>query len=162
MNIYLSLDSYLAQWFIHDQGGDNPVRLRRGSIESAFLEQALTKPPADYVPELQRPGDVSIVLPQFKHIDTRTRFYLPPRGRDALIAIIRQRFDVEMWRELHKWSNFFLRRQDHLIYSFMEAHGIEMTETNFNAIAKRYQRKRDYYLRTKRRQNEKSSKSAKK
>ena len=158
MNIYLSLDPYLAQWFVHDQGGDIPVKLRRGSIESAFLEQALTTPPRDYQPKLQQPGEIAIILPSFKHVDTRSRFFLPPAAREALTAIIRQRFDVEMWRELHKWSNLFLRRQDHLIYSFMEAHGIEMTETNWNAIAKRYQRKRDYYLRTKRRQRQKNTK----
>ncbi len=33
MNLYLELEDYLAQWFINDQGGNNPVRLIRGSME---------------------------------------------------------------------------------------------------------------------------------
>lgn len=33
----------------------------------------------------------------------------------------------------------------------MEKHGIELTEKNWNAIAKRYQRKRDIYRRIDRR-----------
>ncbi len=50
MNLYLELEDYLAQWFINDQGGNNPVRLIRGSMEWGLLEQFLQTPPADYVP----------------------------------------------------------------------------------------------------------------
>jgi len=38
-----------------------------------------------------------------------------------------------------------MKRTDELIYAFMEKNGIDMTETNWNAIAKRYQRKRNSY-----------------
>ena len=36
--IYLDLEPYLAQWFIHEQGGEHPVTLTRGSAESDILE----------------------------------------------------------------------------------------------------------------------------
>ena len=34
MLLYIELEDYLAQWFRHEQGGTDPVRLTRGSIES--------------------------------------------------------------------------------------------------------------------------------
>ena len=36
--IYLDIDSYLAQWFINEQGGNNPVQLKRGCIYGAQNE----------------------------------------------------------------------------------------------------------------------------
>lgn len=148
--IYVPLEDYLSQWFIHEQGGENPVRLTRGSIESALLEQFLQKPPKDYFPEMGGEGKLAIVIPCFRYKSPETFFYLPPKAQDALVACIRNRFDICMWTTLHKFSSIF-QRQDHLIYAFMEKHGIEMTEKNWNAIAKRYQRKRDYYLMNERR-----------
>ena len=41
----------------------------------------------------------------------------------------------------------------------MEKHGIEPTEANWNAIAKRYQRQRDLYLDRQRKSSKKSQKS---
>ena len=51
MLLYIELEDYLAQWFRHEQGGTDPVRLTRGSIESGLLEQFLQTPPPDYVPD---------------------------------------------------------------------------------------------------------------
>lgn len=39
--IYLPLEDYLAQWFIHEQGGEVPVHLLRGSVESKLLQTYL-------------------------------------------------------------------------------------------------------------------------
>lgn len=150
MTLYLKLDEYLAQWFIHDQGGAYPVRLVRGSVESAILELFLETPPPDYVPELQEPGWIAIELPNFRNKDTRDNYYLPPKARDALVTCIRNRFDLAMWNALHRFANVF-KRQDNMIYAFMEKNGIELSERNWNAIAKRYQRKRDIYRRMERR-----------
>ena len=83
-------------------------------------------------------------------------FYLPPMAVDAVVTCIRRRFDVCMWQTLHRFSSVF-QRQDKLIYAFMEKHGIDPTEKNWNAIAKRYQRKRDYYLMNERRKNSKKN-----
>ncbi len=159
MYLYLELDDYLAQWFINDQGGDEPVRLRRGSAEWCLLEQFLQLPPAGFVPERGVPqrGGVQITLPAFRSKDTRYHFWLPERATEALKSCIRNRFDIQMWGELHRFQNLF-RRQDELIYAFMEKHGIALTEKNWNAIAKRYQRKREIYRRTERRRRAKNDK----
>lgn len=150
MHIYLEIEDYLAQWLINDMGGNNPVRLKRGSMEWCLLEQFLKTPPPDYVPRTSEPGMLCIELPNFRSKDTRYNYYLPPRAADALKACIRTRFDIEMWNALYKFANLF-QRQDNLIYAFMEKNGIELTEKNWNAIAKRYQRKRDIYKRIERR-----------
>ncbi len=150
MYLYLELEDYLAQWFINDQGGNNPVKLIRGSMEWVLLEQFLQPPSPDYTPTIDNSGTVCIVLPNFRSKDTRYNFYLPPKATEALKTCIRNRFDIDMWNSLHRFSAIF-NRQDNLIYAFMEKHGIELTEKNWNAIAKRYQRKRDIYKRMLRR-----------
>ena len=150
MHLYLELEDYLAQWFINDMGGENPVRLIRGCMEWGLLEQFLRTPPAGYEPCIVGEGFVCIVLPNFRSKDTRSNFYLPPKATEALKACIRNRFDIEMWNALHRFDAIF-QRQDNLIYAFMEKHNIEQTEKNWNAIAKRYQRKRDIYKRIERR-----------
>jgi len=142
MYLYLEIEDYLAQWFINDQGGNNPVRLIRGCMEWGLLEQFLQTPPEDYVPQVGGEGFVCIELPNFRSKDTRNNYYLPPKATETLKACIRNRFDIDMWNALHRFDALF-QRQDNLIYAFMEKHGIEQTEKNWNAIAKRYQRKRD-------------------
>lgn len=150
MLLYLELEDYLAQWFIHGMGGDNPVRLIRGCMEWNLLETFLQTPPDDYVPQTAKEGFVAIVLPNFRSKDTRYHYYLPPRATEALKVAIRGRFDLDMWNHLHKFANIF-NRQDELIYAFMEKHGIKDCEKNWCAVAKRYRRKRDIYNRTVRR-----------
>lgn len=150
MYLYLDLEEYLAEWFINDQGGNNPVKLIRGSIESHLLEMFLSTRPKDYVPERDGLNFVCIQLPKFRSKDTRDNFYLPPKAAEALKACIRNRFDIDMWNTLHRFDALF-QRQDELIYAFMEKRNIELTEKNWNTIAKRYQRKRDIYKRIERR-----------
>lgn len=156
--LYIPLEDYLADWFVHDQGGNNPVHLMRGSIESGLLEQFLQTPPEGYVPDMGGEGKLAIVIPNFRYKSPEYYFYLPPKATDAFIACLRQRFDIIMWQSLHRFSSVF-QRQDHLIYAFMEKYGIAITEKNWNAIAKRYQRKRDYYLMNERRKKMKKNRT---
>lgn len=150
MILYLKLDPYLAQWWRNECGGSSPVKPLRGSIESQFLQTYLTAPPDGWDPTPPQ-GSVSVELPQFKYLDTRYNYYLSNSAQAALADIIRRRFDISMWVELHSFHKQF-SRIDNLIYAFMEKHGIEPTETNWQAIAKRYQRKRDVYRKSRNRQ----------
>lgn len=90
------------------------------------------------------PDAVKIAIPFFKSKDVNYFNYLPKRAEDLLVATIRNRFDVELWTTLHKFTSI-INRQDELIYAFMESHGIEINEKNWCTIAKRYQRKRTVY-----------------
>lgn len=140
--IYLELEEYLRQWLVHELG--DPVKVPRGSQESDILELCLTTQPKDAVPDLPAPGKVAIVLPQFRDKDTRYYNYLPPRGRKALARCIYVRFRVKMWEELHRLDNTEGLLTD-MIYAWMEAHGIECCERNWETIRQMYFRKRKVY-----------------
>lgn len=142
--IYVELDPYLAQWYVHECGGEVPPQPPRGSIESIHLETFLMKTPQGVLPSL--PGDrlTAIALPSFRLKDPRVYNYLPRSAMAGFVRILRDRFDLQLWRDLYRFGNIG-KRQDDLIYAWMETHGIEPTEANWNAIAKRYQRKRNLY-----------------
>ena len=153
--IYLNnVEPYLKQWFIHEHGGDYPVTLVRGSAESNILRLFLKKRPDDVLPETETPGSLAIYAPSFKKQDPRTYNYLPHSAKIALHQCIKNRFDVQMWYDLHRFGNVG-KQNDELVYAWMDAHGIEPLERNWNAIVKRYQRKRNIYL-TAQRRNDKN------
>lgn len=154
MVVYLSLPDYISQWFVHEQGGHIPVRLMRGSLESAMLEQWICRLPDGAQPQTAAPGLLPVEIPSFRARDPRVYNFLPPKGHDALVSMIRERFDVDMWSQIHRFANV-LKRKDELIFAFMESRGIELTETNWNAVAKRYARKRDSYMSSRRRKVQK-------
>ena len=156
--LYIPLEDYLAQWFIHENGGEVPVHLTRGSVESKILEVYLTHRPEDQLPEIGGEGKLAIAIPSFRNRPPEVFNYLPQRALSSLLTIIRNRFDIQLWTDLHHFGKIS-KRQDELSYAGMEKHGIEMTETNWNAIAKRYQRQRTIYIK---RQWSKSSYSRKK
>lgn len=143
--LHIEMEDYLAQWFIHEQGEESPVTLIRGSIESHVLETFLQVAPKDYVPDFSTDGKLSVIIPHFRSKDPAYYHYLPTHARKLFVSVVRNRFDIQMWQTLHRFSNQAVR-QDECIWAFMEKHGIEMTDTNWNAIAKRYQRKRQVYL----------------
>ena len=157
MTVSIRLDPYLAQWWRFDSGGADPIEIHRGSPEADFLQVFLRKPPQDFRPAPPEPDAVSILLPSFAAKDTRYFFYLSPAAQRLFVDLIRARFDVALWKAVHRFHAVF-RRQDDLIYAFMEANGIEPDERNFNAIAKRYQRKRDVYRKAALRQAKKNAK----
>lgn len=142
--IYIKLDPYLAQWFIHENGGTTPVCLKKGSQEHDLLKLFLEKAPESHY-HFQQADEVAIALPYFKNKDPRNYNYLPKRAMDALKDCIRTRFTIQLWEDLHTFGNIG-KRNDNLIYAWMHKNGIEDTETNWNAISKIYYRKRKVYL----------------
>lgn len=151
--LYIPLEDYLAQWFIHEQGGEVPVRLIRGSVESKIMETYLAKRPKELLPDTAGEGKLAIVIPAFRHRPPETYNFLPRQAVASLLNIIRNRFDVQLWEDLHHFGKIG-KRQDYLIYAFMEKHGIEQSEKNWNAVAKRYQRQRNIYLMRERAKNQ--------
>lgn len=172
--LYLKTDDYLAQWFIHEQGGSQPVRLIKGSIESKLLNLFLTKQPEPEPSEDSDPREVDadgepaadpeeeeapnliIEIPSFKNRPPEIFNYITPRAASVIVSVIRDRFDVKLWTDLYTFNNI-MQRQDELIYAWMESNGIELTERNWNAIAKRYSRLRDRYRQRERAQKAYSS-----
>lgn len=142
--IYLPLDEYLAQWFVHERGGELPVHLARGSVESKFLELFLKPLPDGVKPQAATPDMTPVVIPEFKRRDPMTYNYLPPRAVNALVGLIRDRFDLELWSDLHRFGHIGTDRKE-LIEAWLEKNGMEQTEQNWNTVSKRYQRERERY-----------------
>lgn len=145
--VYLNLERYLAEWYIHESGG-SPVVLKKGSAESDVLECFLQKLPADKMPDTGKESNVTIKIPCFKYKDPRTYNYLPPLAKKALERTIYIRFRVQMWNELYKLDNTECCITD-LIYAWMEKHGITPDEKNWENIRQMYLRKRNSYRKCK-------------
>ena len=100
--------------------------------------------------------NIALVIPYYQSRDPFYYNYLGKYGREKLTDAIRNRFQVQLWEELHTFKNA-LSRQDNTIFAYMEAHGIECNETNWNALAKIYQRQRSVYYQNKCRKKVKNS-----
>lgn len=148
--INLELPPYLRQWIIHENGGEQPVAFPRLSTENKLLEMCLIKTPQNGIPDLPTETSVAIAIPYFKLKHPKTYHYLPKKAKDTLAGCIRNRFVIQLWTELHHFG-YIGKRKDELIYNWMAAHGIEDNETNWNAIAKIYQRQYRNYLENRRR-----------
>ena len=143
--IYLKMPPYLRQWFIHRHGGNDPVQLIRGSIESKLLQRATVKMPENILPPHQQEGEVAINIPYSKSHDPRIYNYITETGKRALIQQIKSDFDIDVWEYLHDFGKVGTQQKD-LIYLFMEQRGIKEDGTCWDAIAKIYQRLRKNYL----------------
>lgn len=141
--IHLQLEPYLAQWLInaHDS---LPVEFPRNSAENDILEIYLIRTPPFPAPNEPGENTVPIAVPFFKSKDVRGKKYLPLAARNTLKRCIRNRFIIQLWSDLFRFGYIGKQKQD-LIWAWMDAHGIEATETNWNTIAKIYDRKRRAY-----------------
>lgn len=151
--IYLQMPDYLAQWLAAEQGSDFPVKLLKGSAESKFLEFYISKLPKDQQPHMQQPGEIAIEIPYFRFKPPETYNHLSNRSKKALLKIITDRFDIELWKDIHQFGRLIKEPQDERLYAWMEVKGIECLPKNWDAIAKRYQRMRAVYLNRQRSKN---------
>jgi hypothetical protein len=143
--VYLKMPSYLRQWFIHRHGGNTPVTLIRGSVESKLLQRATVPQPEGVLPPRQQEGEVAVCIPYSKSHDPRTYNYITNTGKNALLNRIKDDFDLDVWDYLHDFGKVGKQQKD-LIYLFMEQRGIHEDGTCWDSIAKIYQRQRNIYL----------------
>ena len=124
-----------------------PVATLRGSAERNVLLLCLTKQP-NAVPE-HIPDDATLCMeiPYFAGRPPEVYNYLLPKGKVLLEKTVRSYFLLA----LTKWMNKMLfeyrvikaggsATQEKVIEAFMEANGIEYTETNLLAIKQIWQR----------------------
>lgn len=152
--IYLPLEPYVAQWFVHEMGGE-PVRLPRRSAESDIIEYFLSPTPEGELPAKREAGSIVIEIPSYKHKEAVYFNYLSPKALAALARCITVRFRVQLWQDLHRLHQNPSSLTD-LIYAWMEFHGIECTERNWEVIRQFYFRKRKIYLRRAKKNSEKT------
>jgi len=163
--IYLSLPPYLAQWYanectqIHNRDNatcphevyrfPNPIKPVQGSQESRIIEDHLLKQPTDKPEPVPADATLAIELLNYPGKPVEYYNYLTPSSLDYLASTIYQRFK-------EKFFDYMLAarvktpkaRIDLLINVFMERNCIEYNDTNWNALAKNYQRMRDVYRHT--------------
>lgn len=159
--IWIDMEPYLRQWYIHDGGGNVPVRLKKGGPDSNLLRCLLRKQPPGAHEETEREGAVPIVVPYYRGKNIQANHYLDHDARVAFHNHVRNRFQVELWKDLHK-TRFVRKRKQDLIYAWMEKHGIEDSETNYFAIQKIYQRLRKDENKEMQREREKKTKGKRK
>lgn len=153
---FLTLEPYLAQWLRSENGGTYPIELKRGSVEAKYVELHLRPQPADSIPQLTpKENQVPVALPWFKNRDIRTYNFLPDSACAALKDLIRNRFIIQLWEEVHTFEGVNMRL-DHRLIAFMESHGIQNDDTNYNSVHKIYDRLKNTYR--KREQRKKSKK----
>ena len=147
IQVYIKMPSYLRQWFIHLHGGEEPVVLRQGSVESKIIKLAQSKPPANYYPMLKQADEVAVCLPYSKAHDPRIFFYISPTGKKAFLEQVKNAFDVDCWNFLHDFGHIAVQQKT-LIYLYMEQRGIHEDGSCWDSIAKVYQRLRKTYQTT--------------
>lgn len=136
----IELPGYLRDWFVDFCGGDVPVSLPKGGIESIIV-QMFTRAKGE-IPEGFHEDGLPIYIPENKYKPAVKYPYVPPRAKKAVESAIRSRFDLCLFDDLVKHLFPTSLKKD-LIWAWMEDHHIEMTETNWLAIEKRYARLRN-------------------
>ena len=154
--LYIPVEQYLRQWVIASNGGSSPVKLKKGSPEAHFLEISLQNKTQSSGLLDYKHDALCILIPEFRHKPAQYYNYLSPTAVSAFIKILRRRFDYAIWKDLMNLTSF-LRRQDEVVYAWMEANGIDVTETNYLAVTKRLQRLRDRLAASRRMKNQRKS-----
>jgi len=166
--LYLLVPDYLAQWYANECRRDehaqedhyditvyhfpDPVKPIRESAESKILQLYLTKQPSK--PPQHGLYNLAIVIPYYRNRDPRVYSYLTPAARGLLYRTMRTRFEIDLWTGVHTIEALGSRK-DLTITAWMEKHGIEYTDTNYNSVLKVYDRMKESYRRA---ENRKKSK----
>lgn len=155
MDVFLNLPPYLRSWFLCSGCGIPPENVNsqstgdfpKGSIERNILRISLRSIRRNETPMTTLPeGWTRVRVPVFKGINTDFQNYLPEKGRIALESAIRARFDNDLWL-LIKDSDFKVVPLKDMLELWMESRGIEVDDTNYQAVAQRAVRlrRRVYY-----------------
>jgi len=162
--IYVSLPPYLAQWYAHHcrehhfiNSGvtynnawslTEPIVPIKDSYVSLLLKHYLSRQPTpdqekkDNAERKTKSTDIqiAIALPYFKEKDPRVYNYIGPKTEKLIIDAIREAFKIDLWEELYEFDKMEFCRIDELIYGYMENHHIADEGSNWDSIAKLYQR----------------------
>ncbi len=137
----LNLDPYLAQWFSNRHGHKDIISLRKGSVESILVQRFSRRKSEATQPDIPVPGALVIAIPENKAKPAEEYSYISPKVKEMLVMVIRDAFDLCMFEDLVK-PKFPDSLKRELIEQWMEHNGIELTETNWLAVDKRYYRLR--------------------
>lgn len=92
--IYLHLRPYVREWLVNAYG--EPVKFPEHGCENAEIRRHLIPLPVGKTPDVCRPGDVAIVLPNSSRRKLTTYNYMPQSGKDCIAGIINDIFDCDL------------------------------------------------------------------
>lgn len=141
-SVYINPPEYLDQWLRHEFWDDESQRIvfPRGSAPRAVLAAVLRRAPSRYLPS-KGPCTLPVEVPTFKGVNPATFNYLSPYGHSALIAACKTLFKAALYNELHVLFDHDVQITD-IIYDFMDRHGIDRSERNWETIRQMYLRMR--------------------
>jgi hypothetical protein len=121
----------------------------RNSQESGVIQAHLQKQPSDKPAPVPEGATIAIVIPSFPYKPVEYYNFVPRIGLEHLADTIRNRFQVELFDDIHEARRITPKtRIDLLVQAWMEDHCIEDDDTNFRTLLKIYQRRRDAYRKT--------------
>lgn len=128
-------------------GGEIPVNFPKGSVFMSFLRVFLRhkRERESYTPP--GPDTVKVTVPKFPGKDPVYYNYLPKGAQVELTNLVREDFDVQLYRDMGVFDNATQKKRcNELLSLWMEENGIEVNDKNWNAVAKRLQilRRRAY------------------
>ena len=146
-SLYIKPPEYLAQWLRHEFWDEESRRVvfPRGSAPRAVLQSLLRKPPLRYH-ESPDATLLPVEVPSFKGVNAATFNYLSDSGKAALISACKKLFQATLFNELHELFDHDVQITD-IIYDFMDRHGIDRTEKNWETIREMYSRMRKKSMR---------------
>lgn len=141
-SVFINPPDYLAQWLRHEYWDEATGRVvfPRGSAPRAVLQSLLRHAPRGF-----RPGDTTgmlpVEVPTFKGLNPASFNYLSKDGQTALVSTCKKLFRTALVNELYVLFDQDVQITD-VIYAFMDRHGIEPTEQNWETIRQMYSRLR--------------------
>lgn len=141
-SVFIQAPDYLHQWLRHDfwDEASGRVVFPHGSAPRAVLQSLLRQPPKGWT-QGDTSGLLRIEVPSFKGINAAKFNYLSADGQSALISACKSLFKAQLHLELSPLFGHDVQITD-VIYDFMDRHGIERHERNWETIRQMYLRMR--------------------
>lgn len=140
--VYITPPKYLEQWLRHEFWDEETSRvsLPRGSSAHEVLKSSLQRTPKGYSSS-EEEGSLPVSVPSIKGIDPAKFCFVSESGKVAVVSACKNLFRVNFINELK--SLFVLDVPiTEVVYNYMDRHGIERTEQNWEAIRQMFYRQR--------------------
>lgn len=145
MTIKLNLKPHLRQWLIHEFGDEEGiVRLPNGCAEHDLIELLIQRWPEDEPHGKVFRWNTEIHIPEIKGRDPQYFCYMTDHAKKMLADLIYVRFRAALWNDIYRIDRLHLSITDG-IYDWMERHGIETNEKNWEALRQMFFRQRKRY-----------------
>lgn len=132
------MEGWLRERYWNEETGR--LEFPRGSAPRAVMQSLLRKVPAGWREE-PKEGKIAVEVPTFKGVNPATYCWLSETGRSVLVGACKKLFRAQLWEELGPLMGHDVCITE-VVYEFMDSHGIEPTEKNWEAIRQMYMRMR--------------------